>query len=263
MPSLTLSTHCLHYESIGSGKPLIFLHGLGGSMQQIRDTYLPIEGIRLILLDQQGHGASTMQETGLCFPILARDVITVADHLGLDMFYLAGISMGAAVSLRTAMEEPERIAKLILIRNAWVDHPMEKRFCTLYQTAARYLQKKDRKGFMQTNAFLDIEQESHQAAASFLRFFDDEASCRYYQKYDILPGLQPFAAFDELKQITADTLVLANHQDPIHPFAYGEQISRGLQHARFYEITSKEVDAQAHKKQLNGYIRAFLSEGME
>ena len=48
----------LEYRTEGEGKPLVFLHGLGGGIGQILSVYQPIDGVKLITLNQQGHGDS-------------------------------------------------------------------------------------------------------------------------------------------------------------------------------------------------------------
>ena len=96
----------LEYEVSGSGTPLVFLHGMGGSVQQIRDTYNAIDGVQLITLNQQGHGHSDVDWEGYSFDRLGDDVAALLDHLGIAQAYFAGISMGAAVSLNTAVRTP-------------------------------------------------------------------------------------------------------------------------------------------------------------
>ena len=93
MPFLNRGTYQLYYEVIGRGKPLVFLHGLGGSVEQIKNIYYSIPNIQLIVMDQQGHGRSTANMKNLSFAQMAKDVIALADALGLDTFYLAWISM--------------------------------------------------------------------------------------------------------------------------------------------------------------------------
>ncbi len=114
----------LEYEVSGTGIPFVFLHGMGGSVEQIRSVYEPVRGIRLISMNQQGHGNSGVNWDRFDFDHLGDDVIALLDHMGVEKAVLGGISMGAAVSLNTAVRYPERVQQLLLIRNAWTDHPM-------------------------------------------------------------------------------------------------------------------------------------------
>jgi len=42
MPEFTNNCIRLNYEIWGEGIPFVFLHGLGGSIEQIRNTYQPM-----------------------------------------------------------------------------------------------------------------------------------------------------------------------------------------------------------------------------
>ena len=120
MDSFTYGGIRLEYEVSGQGRPLVFLHGLGGnagvqnngfpgnsgSIRQIQGVCQPIAGVRLICPNQQGHGGSGADWERFGFDRLAEDVIGLLDHLKLEKAAFAGISMGAAVCLNLAVRFP-------------------------------------------------------------------------------------------------------------------------------------------------------------
>ena len=55
------------------------------------------------------------------------------------------------------------------------------------------------------------------------------------------------------------TLVLASHQDPIHPFAYGQVLARAIPGAAFAEITSKSVDREQYARDVQRELAAFIA----
>ncbi len=122
----------LEYEVSGEDAPLVFLHGLGGGINQIDAVYEPVEKVRLITLNQQGHGNSGVNWERYDFDYLADDVVALLDHLHLEKAVFAGISMGAAVCLNIAVRYPQRVEKMLLIRNAWTDKPMAEEVCRAY-----------------------------------------------------------------------------------------------------------------------------------
>lgn len=258
MPYKQFENYSLYYEVSGEGKPLIFLHGLGGCIKQIKDIYQPIEGIQLIVIDQKAHGNSRGCFASITFDNLASDVIAIADILHIKEFIIAGISMGAAVSLKVLLNYPDRVTKAFLIRNAWINKPMKQEFIHLYDTTANYLRDKDKVGFINSAEFISLQKTSIETANSFIRFFSEEAALIYYHKFHILPKLQPFSSFEELHQIQKDVTILSNHHDPIHPFAYGEILHTHIQNSRFYEIASKSIDRNIHITQINHYLKMFL-----
>jgi pimeloyl-ACP methyl ester carboxylesterase len=58
--------------------------------------------------------------------------------------------------------------------------------------------------------------------------------------------------------IKAPTLVLANRQDPIHPFEYGEILAREIPGAEFKELTPKAVSVEQHNADTQRFLENFL-----
>lgn len=102
----------LGYATYGpaDGTPLLFCHGAPGSRyQRLPDTsVLEAHGIRQISVERPGYGKSTYQpgRTLLDWPW---DVAELADSLGLDQFYLVGLSGGGPHALACAVQIPERL----------------------------------------------------------------------------------------------------------------------------------------------------------
>lgn len=71
---------------------------------------------RCIALDQRGHGRSDKPHEPEAYrrERLARDVVELIDHLGVNRVDLFGYSMGARTALRAALDAPERFSNLIL-----------------------------------------------------------------------------------------------------------------------------------------------------
>jgi pimeloyl-ACP methyl ester carboxylesterase len=96
----------LAWREIGTGQPVVLLHGLFGSgTLMARDGLsraLAGHGYRVILPDQRGHGDSGRPHDPACYPpdVLADDGLALIGHLGLDDYHLAGYSLGGKVVLR-------------------------------------------------------------------------------------------------------------------------------------------------------------------
>ena len=106
----------------GEGLPFFWGHGLVSSMEQ-EDRFLVMNWARLarryrvIRWDARGHGLSG----GAPVPghyrwdNLGRDLIALADELGIDQFVAGGASMGAATALHAAIQAPKRVVALVLM----------------------------------------------------------------------------------------------------------------------------------------------------
>lgn len=263
MPEFTSRGLRLQYLVQGEGTPFLFLHGLGGGIAQIRSTYRPIPGVRLITLDQQGHGGSEICLGTYGFAAMAEDAAALADHLRIPSFYLGGISMGAAVSVNLALRYPGRVLGLALVRPAWTHRPMHPDIRRLYGVLAKFLEQGDRKGFLGTHEYAFLKSLSAYASGTFAASFDDAASLKYYQKFQILPSCSPYDAAVQLKSIHVPAVVIANRNDYVHPFEYGEYFAQSIPGARLMEIPDKDSDPKGHTSALNAHLKEFLPGGAE
>ena len=106
----------LYYEEHGSGEPLVMLHGgIGAS-----ETLAPIVPAfaadrRVILVDLQGHGRTADIDRPLRPASMADDIAGLASHLGLESIDLFGYSLGGEVALRTAIQHPGLVRRLVLV----------------------------------------------------------------------------------------------------------------------------------------------------
>ena len=115
----------LYYEIHGSGQPLLLLHG-GFGLTGMFGEVLPqlAAGRQVIAVDLQGHGRTADLDRPLRLELMAEDIAALIRHLGIEQADLMGYSLGGAVALRTAIQHPEVIRKLVVVstpykRAAW------------------------------------------------------------------------------------------------------------------------------------------------
>ncbi|MBQ6477910.1 MAG: alpha/beta hydrolase [Erysipelotrichaceae bacterium] len=248
----------LEYRVTAGSIPFIFLHGLGGSTLQIEKLYEPIDDVSLILLNQEGHGNSEYNYSNLSFDQLADDVIDLLDHLHVKKTYLAGISMGAAVALNLAIRHPERVRKLLLIRNAWVDQPIREEIRSVYRDLADALKNKDREQFLNSDGYRYVRDISEYTRNSFLKPFEEEYNVRVYEKYLAIPKLVPIRSADDLKKLTMPVEIVACRNDLCHPYEYGIRLHELIPESGFTEVPDKDTDPKAHERMINDMIRKMI-----
>jgi len=113
---IRLNTIEMHYEEYGAGKPLVLLHGFGGSSQNWYPFTAGLaERRRLILVDLRGHGYSTNPENKFTHREAASDVFLLLEKLGIGQFSAMGMSSGGMTLLHMARSQPERIGSMVLI----------------------------------------------------------------------------------------------------------------------------------------------------
>src|SRR5919201_926390 len=97
----------LNVEELGSGFPLIVLHGGPGMDHSMFRPYLDPLGdeFRLLYVDERGQGRSDrVDPETLSLEVFARDVDRLAEALDLDSFALLGHSFGAIIATYHATE---------------------------------------------------------------------------------------------------------------------------------------------------------------
>ena len=76
------------------------------------------DGWRVVRYDVRGHGRTSASATGYDWEHYLADLRGLLDHLRVERAHLAGISMGGAIALGFALEEPGRVASLALLDSA-------------------------------------------------------------------------------------------------------------------------------------------------
>lgn len=248
----------LEYQAAGEGIPLVFLHGLGGSIRQIEGVYEEIEGVRLITMNQQGHGNSGADWETLDFDRMGDDVAALLKHLKIGQAYFAGISMGAAVSLNVAVRYPQSVKKMLLIRNAWTDRPMSSEVRQAYRDMGLALREGGVEAFYRTRGWEIVKKASAYTRNAFTSPFQDPVSVENWQKFLILPGKTPVTSAESLRNIKIPTTVLANRNDLCHPFAYGAYIHEQIPHSSLTEIPDKDTDGETHRRMIHQAVFDML-----
>ncbi len=105
-----------HYLDWGGNAPvLLCLHGAGGNARHWERLAETFRGeLRVIGLDQRGHGVTDNPATGHMTTEMAEDVANFAEAIGLKKFNLLGHSMGARISLVFAGRYSHKLNRLIL-----------------------------------------------------------------------------------------------------------------------------------------------------
>ncbi len=106
----------LAYQIHGSGRPLVLLHGGFGSVEMFGPNVAAMAtGRSVIGVDLQSHGRTPAVERPMRFETMADDVAALIGHLGLEQADVMGFSLGGGVALRTAIQHPGSVRRLVLV----------------------------------------------------------------------------------------------------------------------------------------------------
>lgn len=101
----------------GTGRAtVIAIHGITANSRSMIGLAEAVDpAVRLVAVDLRGRGDSCDLPGPYGMEAHARDVESVADHLGVDEIVVLGHSMGAVVSTMSALLLPDRVAGLVLV----------------------------------------------------------------------------------------------------------------------------------------------------
>jgi pimeloyl-ACP methyl ester carboxylesterase len=116
----------LQYEVVGSGEPMLLVHGA-----HIADALRPLvtepalERFQRIRYHRRGLGGSTypVDARPTSVAVQAEDAVGLLDHVGADRAHVVGHSLGGAIAMELAARHPARVASLVLLEPALLMAP--------------------------------------------------------------------------------------------------------------------------------------------
>jgi pimeloyl-ACP methyl ester carboxylesterase len=198
----------LYYETQGTGRPLVLLHGGLGSGEMFGPVLPTLaEHHQVITVDLQGHGRTADIDRPLDLRLMADDIAALVEHLGLDDPDLVGYSLGGGVALRAAIRHPSAFRRLVAVS-------------ANIRTDAIYAEMRAQQG---------------QVNAAAMEFMVDTPMYRLYQRVAPDPEGFPrlldkigalmaegFDLTDEVRGLQVPTLVMAADADMAPPTHYVE-----------------------------------------
>lgn len=102
----------IYYESVGSGRPILFIHPSGMGHVTFKYQRTLSDHYQIITVDLRGNGRSGRGE--ITIKQMATDMIDVLNNLQIEKAVICGYSNGGSIALEFALSYPERASGLIL-----------------------------------------------------------------------------------------------------------------------------------------------------
>ncbi len=110
----------LYHEIYGEGEPLVLIHGGLTTIGEMQGWVQPLAKTRrVIAVEMQGHGRTADTHRPMNFPTLGDDIAVLLDHLEIPKADLVGHSFGGASALRAAIQQPEKVRRLVVISSPY------------------------------------------------------------------------------------------------------------------------------------------------
>jgi len=105
----------LHSQVIGSGPPVILMHGLFGSHQNWLPVARQLAGQFWVhTVDLRNHGASPHHDD-VDYPLMADDLLSFMNREDISKASLLGHSLGGKVAMQFALLHADRVEKLVVV----------------------------------------------------------------------------------------------------------------------------------------------------
>lgn len=263
MPYFRRDNIDFYFEQSGSGRPLIFSHGLGGNISRVQDLQ-KLSGVRLIIYDNRAHGRSRPlgDPAKLTFEEMADDMAALLAHLSISGAVVGGVSMGAGIALSCALQHPSRVEGLVLSRAAWLDspNPPNLAFAEIIANLVEEVGPEQALAkFEQTDYSKNLSQTYPAAAKSLHDVLADWNAEALVACYRAIPASTPVDSLGELANLSLPTLVMGNRNDPFHPFEFAEALAMALPKGELQEIPSRSENLAQHEHQFRHFVNQFLA----
>lgn len=231
----------LDYELRGDGPPLVWLHGLSGSLDESRPLCEQLsQRFQVLWYSTRGHGRSTPvhDKDRYSYDVIADDLERMLDHVGFENPVVGGGSHGANTALRHALRYPGRSRALLLVApgaNA-LRRPDRARWALIrgqMRLAARRGEPavvKAITGYDPRDPALDDIGRAAVAAARTHDLASLLSAMRLIPDQQVVPPAS-------LAELTLPTTVAAWAKDPVlHPIAVARRIAELMPNAEFVEM---------------------------
>jgi pimeloyl-ACP methyl ester carboxylesterase len=253
----------------GTGKPVLMLHGLGGTKASFLPTIAALApSFRTIAIDLLGFGDSDKPLAASYSPdYQARGIAQLVDELGLERAHFIGHSMGGRVALEFGFRHADRTQGLVLMTPAmaWLRERRWAPYLRWVRPELGLLQIAPRpvvEGLMRR--LIPGSDTSWGAAAvdEFVRTYTTArgraalyAAARHIY-LDEPHGVEGF--WTQLRTLAPESLFIWGRHDRLVPTSFMRHVEQVLPAARHVELECGHVPQMERPRELHAAISSFL-----
>jgi len=247
----------------------VLLHGLTATRRYVvhGSKRLQRAGYRVVAYDARGHGASAgpVDPAAYEYGDLVADLCAVLDAEVAGPVVLVGASMGAHTAVALSVEQPERVAALVLITPAYTVPQSSPPELAAWDALANGLSKGGVEGFIEAwDPKVSDEWVETARRIARQRLSEHRDLHAVAQALRVVPRSTPFSGLDELEGLERPTLVVGSRDeaDPAHPLAVAQAYAEQLPNAELLVEDAGESPLAWQGGRLSRAIEAFLARAL-
>jgi pimeloyl-ACP methyl ester carboxylesterase len=256
----------------GSGRPVLMLHGLGGTKISFLPTVAALgPDFRTIAMDIPGFGDSDKPIGSYDAAFMARWAVSLLDSLGIERADVLGHSMGGRVALELGMRYPDRVGGLMLMMPsmAWRGPKPWAPYLKLIRPELGFLQPAPRalvEGFVRRMIPGAAGQNwSGAGVDEFLRsYLSPRGRVAFYaaaRQIYLEEGEGPDGFWARLERCSPRSLFLWGRRDQLVPIGFARHVAEALPSAEHVELDCGHIPQFERPAQAHAALAAFLRGG--
>ncbi|WP_158211547.1 alpha/beta fold hydrolase [Alkalihalobacterium alkalinitrilicum] len=120
MNNIVVNDITLYYERLGTGEPLVLIHGLGEKKESWKYQHELANYYDLIIPDLRGFGKSTLSgNEDVSIRSFAEDILALLDKLNIKKAHICGLSMGGIIAQEMYQLNSSKVHSLILANSLY------------------------------------------------------------------------------------------------------------------------------------------------
>ncbi|NKB56989.1 MAG: alpha/beta fold hydrolase [Alphaproteobacteria bacterium] len=250
----------LYYEEHGAGPPLVLVSGLGG-VGAFWSDHVPAlaERFRVVLHDHRGTGQSSAPRREYSVDQMADDLLQLMGHLDIARADLIGHSTGGAMGQTLALDQPDRIGRLVLSATWTAPDDYFKR---LFKVRGNILSAGGVDAYVRSHPLFMFPSSYVRDRFSAI-LAGEKSAIESFPKPEIMlsriRGILKFDRKDELGNISAPTLVMGARDDITTPAYFSEELGRLIPNAETVILeTGGHFFPIAEAETFRKHVLAFL-----
>lgn len=256
----------VHYQDIGSGPVVVFLHGSGAGASghsnfKYNYPFLVENGYRVIVPDLIGYGYSDKPDD-VEYPLefFVECVKQLMDQLGTDKYTLIGNSLGGAIGIKYTLDHPENVEKLLLMAPGGIEDQPD----YFHMPGMAIMKEVFTSGAMEPAKLEEFIKRGLVFDASIVD--DDLVQERWdiftIQNTQVINTMKVQNMTEELGQIKCPTLCFWGANEKMMPETGIMKLAKGVPHSRMVIVSECGHWVMVeHKDMFNRYMLDFLQHG--